>query len=122
MEAGRMEASRPRSAVAAGLLDPHDPARANGRRLSPGLIVSLALALLLTLLASAHAMLRRDLPAPAPAAPAVGAKVNAHRANAIDRADPFTGQGIVEDLVEFRCVDGIRMRKQASSYTQVGRC
>ncbi|MGO1068767.1 hypothetical protein [Lysobacter sp. CA199] len=118
-----MEASQGRSAAVAGLLAQLDPDRASARRFSPGLIVSLSLTLLLVLLASAHAMLRRDPPPPAAAAlPDIEVATNAHHINAVDRADPFTGQGIVEDLVEFRCVDGVRMRKQASSYTQVGRC
>jgi hypothetical protein len=92
--------------------------------LSPSLIVSLSLALLAALLASVY-LLQRD-PAPRttvsalPAADAAQAQTQPVPAHI--RVDPVTGQEVLEEAVEFRCVQGMRVRKQGSSYSSAGHC
>lgn len=92
--------------------------------LSPSLIVSLSLALLAALLTSVY-LLQRD-PAPRttvsalPAADA--ARTQTQPVPAHIRVDPATGQEVVVEAVEFRCVQGMRVRKQGSSYSAAGHC
>ena len=85
--------------------------------LSPSVIVSLALALTAAVLALVYLLQMR--------APAARGAAAAHTAPG--RADAPAGAAAalpasVPEPVEFRCVDGLRVRKQGSSYTGDGRC
>jgi len=84
--------------------------------LSPSVLVSLALALIAAVLALLYLVRGGDLPAPAASASAAAA-VSAPAAGAAAAAP-----APAPELVEFRCVDGLRVRKQGNSYSSDGRC
>ncbi|QWP75444.1 hypothetical protein J5226_17735 [Lysobacter sp. K5869] len=75
--------------------------------LSPSVVVSLALALTAAVLAVVYFVRGGD--APVAAAPAAA-------------AHPAAAPAPPPEPVEFRCVDGLRVRKQGSSYSSEGRC
>lgn len=82
--------------------------------LSPSVIVGLTLALTAAILTLVYLFKlsgagTATLARPPPAAAATGAAANALPAP-------------LPEPVEFRCVDGLRVRKQGSSYTGDGRC
>lgn len=105
MQARRMDAHRE---------PPLDPAGLRAL-LSPSVIVSLALAAIAATLALVY-LVRGDAAGPARAEPAASAPSGpaAGAATASPAPPP--------EPVEFRCVDGLRVRKQGNSYTGDGRC
>lgn len=96
--------------------------------LSPSLIVSLALALIAAVLALAYLVQQRDPSDSRTAAlsPPAADAAQAQRVGGqtVIRVDPATGQEIVvaPEPIEFRCVQGMRVRKQGSSYSAAGGC
>ena len=90
--------------------------------LSPSLIVSLSLALLAALLVSVYLLQRDPVPRTTVSALPDAARAQTQPVPAHIRVDPVTGQEVLEEAVEFRCVQGMRVRKQGSSYSSAGHC